>query len=197
MDSLQELATPFGMLRCLNKDYQPIPFQTTCIEKQYSTAVYDEICERWTSVKPEYQSNIIIRTDELRIGESYIIRLDGDYSFGFGASDENSISNVITYNDCTLSFGAYDPNDDGKDRQAVPYYKNGVRIGFKPPEQYDISEFRGYLLNVLPDWSGFVFQLLDRTMPEVRFRIAWIKHDESIVTDDVYYENAIYVITTL
>lgn len=30
------------------------------------------------------------------IGENYTIKLDGDYSFGFGASDENAIFNVIT-----------------------------------------------------------------------------------------------------
>ena len=57
--------------------------------------------------------------------------------------------------------------------------RNG--IGDKPPEEYDTSEFQGYILSVLP---------------EVLFRIAWIHHNNELVAEIYDYENAVTLITT-
>lgn len=196
MTTLTELHTPCGTLRCTNKDNTIVPFRSIQLDSHYKTAVYDEIQSDCVTVVPEYQSTISIDISNLRIGAAYIIRLNGDFSYGFGASDENAISNVITHNDYSLSIGAYDPNDGEKDKQCVSVYDKGVRIGSKPPEHYDESKFNGYLLSVLPDWSGFSFQIIDRTLSEALFRIAWIKHNDDLVAEISDYENAVTLITT-
>lgn len=193
---LNELQTPCGILRCTDKNNNVIPFRSIPVDHQYDTAVYDHIRSDWTSVYPENQSTILVSTNDLMKDETYIIRLYGEYKYQFGASDENAISNVITFNDHSLSFGAYDPNDDAKDRQWLRVYEGDVCVGAKPPEEYDTSGFRGYILNVLPDWSGYSFKIKDDSLSDVIFRIAWIKHNDELVTEVSDYENAVTLITT-
>ena len=196
MNSFQ---TPCGILRCTDSAGGEIPFQAVPLEKSYQTAVYDLISEEWIPVKPAYQAEIRIDTGSLPVGETLNVRLDSDLTYRFGASDENAVCNVVTENGFSLSLGAYDPNDDGKDRQAVPVLdENGVRIGYQPPAQYDTAAFTGYLLTVLPDWSGFSVRLLDRTVPQILFRIAWIRHlnEPDIEAEPDDYERAVTLITT-
>lgn len=194
MTPLSELKTPCGILKCTDQDGNVIPFYCNSLKSNYHTAVFDEILSEWVPVTPTFQAAITIDPDILEIGKTYTLRLCGDFNYEFGASDENAISNVITDNGISLSLGAYDPNDAGKDRQAVPVYDGAVRIGFKPPETYDISEFHGYILSVLTDWSGFQFQLIDHTLSQITFRLVWIQH--TVEAESVYYENAVTGITT-
>lgn len=196
MMMLSELQTPCGVLKCSDQSNNTIQFSSIQIEKQYATAVYDEIISDWVQVEPEHQSTITIHTSALNVEEIYILRLYGDYEYQYGASDENAIANVISHNGYSLSLGAFDPNDAEKDRQCVPVYNGSVRIGLKPPEHYDISKFQGYLLSVLPDWSGYSFKIIDHSLSEVLFRIAWIKHNDELVAEIDHYENAVTLITT-
>lgn len=196
MTTLTELYTPCGTLKCVDQNNNIIPFRSIPLDSHYKTAVYDEIQSDWIPVLPEHQSTIAVDMDTLKIGETYIIRLYGDFEYQFGASDEYAIANVITHDNYSLSLGAYDPNDNGKDRQWVRVYDKGVCIGAKPPEQYDTSNFHGYLLGVLPDWSGFSFRLIDHTLPEILFRIVWIKHNDDLIAEIDDYENAVSGIAT-
>lgn len=194
MTPLTELRTPCGILKCTDQNGHAVSFYSDPLKSNYHTAVFDEILSEWAAVTPTFQAAITINSDTLTIGETYTLRLCGDFNYEFGASDENAVSNVITNNGISLSLGAYDPNDAEKDRQSVPVYDGMVRIGFKPPETYDISEFRGYILSVLADWSGFQFQLIDHTIAQITFRLVWIEH--TVEAESTDYENAITGITT-
>ena len=194
MKPLSELQTPCGILKCTDQNGNVIPFYCNSLKSNFSTAVFDEILSEWVSVTPTFQSTITINSDTLTIGKTYTLRLCGNFNYYFGASDENAISNIITDNGISLSLGAYDPNDAEKDRQSVPVYDGTVIIGYKAPEKYDLSKFQGYMLSVLTDWSGFSFQLIDHTIPQITFRLVWIQHTvEAEIAD---YENAITGITT-
>ncbi len=195
MKTLTEFQTPCGIFRCFDSNKNIISFAIKPIDRVYKTTVYDEIQSDWVEVD-NICKNICIPANTLKIGENYTCRLCGDYKYSFGASDENAIANIVTSNNFSLSLGAYDPNDGIKYRQYIPIYDGNVKVGWKPPEHYDTSEFHGYLLSGLPDWSGFSFKMLDYSLTEVIFRIAWIKHDENLVTEIYDYENAITLITT-
>ena len=195
MKKTTELQTPCGILRCFDPNKNIIPFEIKPIDKIYKTAVYDEIQSDWVEVAHVCQ-NICIPAGSLKISENYTCRLCGNYKYSYGDTDENAIANVITSGGFSLSLGAYDPNDNGRSKQMVPVYDGGVKIGLKPPEHYDTSEFHGYLLSALPDWSGFSFKMLDHSLPEILFRIACIKHNEDLVTEISDYENAVTLITT-
>ena len=194
MKILMEFQTPCGILRCFNSDKNSIPFEIKPVDRVYKTIVYDEIQSDWIEVSNICQ-NICIPANSLKIGENYTCRLCGNHKYCFGVSDENSISNVVTSDGFSLSLGAYDPNNCEKDRQCIPIYDGNVKIGWKPPEHYNISAFRGYLLSVLPDWSGFSFKILDYSLLEVLLKIAWIKHNENLMTEIFDYENAVTRIT--
>ena len=192
------LQTPCGILRCKNQHGTDVPFQAIPLEHDFQAAVYDLISETWIPVKPEQQLRVFVYADAIEPGDSITLKIHSSLQYRFGASDENAISNVITYSDYSESLGAYDPNDAEKDIQAVPVYDGAVRIGFKAPAQYDESKFRGYLLQALPDWSGFTAKLLDRTIPEITFRLAWIRHinRKDFFAETADYENAVTRITT-
>ncbi len=75
-----------------------------------------------------------------------------------------------------------------------PYEVETIVFEREHPEQYDTSKFKGYILSVLPDWSGFSFQLLDRTLKKIEFRLAWIRHTIEAETSE--YENIVMTVTT-
>ena len=189
--------TPGGILRCVTSAGIDLPFDVIPLEQSSDAKVFDLISEEWISVKPAAQYEIIIDTDALPIGTVFTLRLHGDLHYQFGASDENAICSLVSDGSLSLSLGAYDPNDDAKDRQAIPFYQNGIRVGFRAPAQYDTSQFRGYLLTVLTDWSGFTVQLLDRSIPQIRFRLAWIYHNVNpdIEAETTDFDNAVTLIT--
>lgn len=190
------IQTPCGILRCTGRAGRELPFDVQPITKQYAAAVWDLITEAWIPVTPVQQCEILIDTALPEIGETVTVRMESDQQYRFGASDENAVCNVVTAAGFSLSLGAYDPNDAEKDRQWIPVYQNGVRVGANPPEQYDPAKFRGYLLSVLPDWSGFTAKLLDRTLPQIRFRLVWVRHLTEIEAELHDYENAVMLIAT-
>ena len=166
------------------------------IDKTYDTAVYDEIQSDWVKVVPVFQTTIAIDTNNLQVGDTYTLCLYDIHEYQFGASDENAIPNIIICNDYSLCLSSYDPNDAVKDKQWVSVCNGIVRIGDKPHKKYDTSESRGYILSVLPEWSGYSFKILDHSLREVLFRIAWIHHNNELVAEVSDYENAVTLITT-
>ena len=165
-----ELKTPCGCLNLFNESGETVPFDVRVTERT-NLKIYDDIIDEHISVKAVF-NEIIIDPHKLVIGKKYILKLSGDLHFEYGDADEYSISNVVSTNDASLSLGAYDPNDIEKDKQYIP----NDRGGMDPPVEYDQSDFHGYVLLPLADWSGFSFKLLDYSMPKIEFKLAWIEH---------------------
>ena len=183
---MNELQTPCGILNLFNESGKHVPFDVHVIERGRLN-IYDDIIEEHIPVKAVY-SEIIIDPQNLVAGKEYVLKLSGDYQFEYGDADEYSISNVVSTNDASLSLGAYDPNDVEKDRQWIP----NDRGGMNPPAEYDQTNYHGYVLEPLEDWSGFSFKLLDYSMPEIRFKLAWIDH-----LHDVKVSEYRHVVTSL
>lgn len=188
--AVTEFETPCGVLRLTNSAGHPVPF---CIRQEilpYRAEIWDDIAQRNVPFTAQDQYTVSIDTAALTPGMVYTLRLCGATHFTYGDSDEYAVANVTTCGSYTLSLGAADPNDAEKDRQAVPVIQGGVRIGLKPPAQYDESKFSRYVLIPLPDWSGYQFRLLDRTEKEIRFRLVWLHHDLPYA-DPAAYESAV------
>ncbi|MBR5371103.1 MAG: hypothetical protein IK130_02705 [Oscillospiraceae bacterium] len=189
--------TPGGILRCTDSAGTDLPFCVIPLEQSCDTKVFDLITEEWIPVRPAAQYEILIDTDAMPIGAIFTLRLHSDLHYQYGASDENALCTLVSDSVFSLSLGAFDPNDAEKDRQAIPFYQNGTRVGLREPAQYDTAAFRGYLLTALPDWSGFTVQLLDRSIPQIRFRLAWIFHSANpeieAETDD--FDDVVTLIT--
>ena len=173
---MTEYVTPCGTLRLTDAAGQALPFQITQEILPYPASVYDIVTGTRVPVQTEHQYTVKIPVSELSVGAEYTLYLDGAFAYAYGDSDECAIANAVTADGYTLSLGAQDLNDAEKDRQAVPVLRDGVQVGWKPPAQYDESRFRKYALFVLPDWSGYRFRLLDRSLTEIQFRLAWIRH---------------------
>lgn len=186
-----EFNTPLGKIKCLKESGESVSFEVAASdEKSHCRAkVYDDALEEWFSVEME-QYEISIESKDLLIGEKYVLKLYGGIKFSYGNADEYTLSNAVSSDEVSLSLGAYDPNDNEKDRQWLPVFDNeGYRVGLTPPQDYDTSRFRGYILDPLNDWSGFCFSLIDLTIPIVRFKIAWVYHTRE--TDAGYYRDAV------
>ena len=183
---MNELKTPCGILNLFDESGNPVSFDVHVIERD-RLKIYDDIVDEHIPVKAVY-SEVIIDPLNLVVGNKYVLKLSGDYQFEYGNADEYSISNVVSTNDASLSLGAYDPNDVDKDRQYIP----NDRGGMDPPAEYDQTDFHGYVLEPLVDWSGFSFRLLDYSMPEIKFKLAWIDH-----LHDVKMSEYRHVVTSL
>lgn len=99
-------------------------------------------------------------------------------------------------NGYSIAIGSYDPNDAEKMEQAYKYSK---KQGFPahnmivPPSQYDESQFVEYDVEMLKDYSGFSFRLLENSIQEIKFPVAWIKNKYENLLD---YEAAVELWTT-
>lgn len=184
--TVTEFETPCGILRFTDDSGNILPFQIRQEIREESASVYDNIAEEWIPLDAQNQYTVCIPACDLTVGSEYVMRLYGDYNYAYGDSDECAVASLVTSENVTLSLGACDLNDDEKNRQAVPVIVNGERTGWGYPDAFDTSKMRGYLLFVLPDWSGYRFRLLDDTEPEIRFRIAWAAHTAEHAAPDDY-----------
>lgn len=139
---------------------------------------------------------LCVHTDDLVLKQIYRICLTGRI-LHYGDSDEHTEAVSGTSNGYSIAIGAYDPNDDEKVRQAYEYSsvqgclpKNMI---VRPP-QYDESRFERYDVEMLEDHSGFSFRLLDCSVKEIVFRVAWVKHNEGVASSE--YEAAVELWTT-
>ena len=175
--TVTEFATPCGVLRFRDDKGNILPFQIRQEIWEEDASVYDNIAGKWVPLDSQDQYSVCIPARDLTVGSEYEMRLYGDYNYTYGDSDECAVASLVTADDVTLSLGACDLNEDEKNRQAVPDFVDGEQNGWKYPETFDTSKMSGYLLFVLPDWSGYRFRLLDDTVSEIRFRLAWVPHN--------------------
>ena len=175
--TVTEFATPCGVLRFRDDKGNILPFQIRQEIWEEDASVYDNIAGKWVPLDSQDQYSVCIPARDLTVGSEYEMRLYGDYNYTYGDSDECAVASLVTADDVTLSLGACDLNEDEKNRQAVPDFVDGERQGWHYPETFVTSKMSGYLLFVLPDWSGYRFRLLDDTVSEIRFRLAWVPHN--------------------
>lgn len=138
---------------------------------------------------------LCVPASELRLGETCQVRLTGT-RLGFGGSDEHTEAVSGSANGCSIAIGAYDPNDDEKQRQAYEYSQQQgflARRMILPPPQYDKSRFVGYEVDMLEDYSGFRFRRLEKTVQEICFTVAWVACEPEHCTE---YEAAVEFWTT-
>ena len=136
---------------------------------------------------------LCIQASDLVLGRTYKICLTGD-PLHFGDSDEHTEAVSGTFNGYSIAIGAYDPNDDEKLDQASRYSKkqgfHGVIVSLS---QYDESRFVQYDVEMLENYSGFSFRLLENSVQEIKFPIAWVKNKHRNLPD---YEAAVELWTT-
>ena len=181
-----EFETPCGLLTLTDAEGGRLSFQVQQFIWDYSVTIYDNLAQEEVQFVSPHQYTITVPVSSLTIGKEYILRLNGDCKCTYGDSDECAVASLVNGNNVTLSLGAQDLNDAEKDRQAEPVVQNGVLTGFRQPSQYDESKFRSCLIFNLPDWSGYRFRLLDRTCPEILFRLAWAEHTLTDTEPDSY-----------
>lgn len=130
---------------------------------------------------------IYIDVDDLQVGHYYKIHLS-DCKLHYGDSDEHTVAVSGIYDGYSIAIGAYDPNDDEKMHQAYARLHKEKKSHHNI--KYDKSRFVRYEIDMLGDYSGFVFRLLDKSEKNIKFPVAWIENNYTSFMD--YYENDEY-----
>ena len=113
-------------------------------------------------IKADKCFDIFINTDNLVVGSDYNISfLNGKWSYC--ARGENTVCVNTVIGDLVVGIGAYDPN-----------------------EFNDKSDYIYYTVEVLNNYNGFSFRLLDRELKYLKFCVATAKIEQypSIVYED-------------
>ena len=121
----------------------------------------------------------------LKLRKEYRIVLEG-IVLEYGGSDERTVCISGNANGYCIALGSYLPNDDERMEQAYEYSKKmgylEHRVIQEPPE-FDETKFIQYDADLLDDYSGFRFHLLDFSRKEILFPIAWIKSEPGYEED--------------
>ena len=190
--NIRSLPTPCGEITVRDENGEPCRFS---VKKSLFCSDYTLYygTEEEEAVNTDTNYHICIHTEDLAIGHVYKTSLTG-CRLRFGDSDEHTQAVSGTSNGYSIAIGSYDPNDDEKLRQAYAHSKKlGVRHRIVNPPQYDESRFVQYDVEMLEDYSGFWFRLIDRSIPEITFSVAWI---ENKYEDSLEYEAAVEFWTT-
>lgn len=190
--TFKEWMTPCGKVTVADGDGTCIPF---AIRKN----LFDCPCEfedragTKVTLKTDASFSLAVAASDLTKGKTYRIMLNGT-KLGYGDSDEKTECLSARSNGYCIALGTYLPNDDEKMAQARNYSR---RMGFlnsvtEPPE-YNTERFAGYDVEMSDDCSGFRFYLIDDSISEISFEIAWIKSDG---INDLEYESAVQFWTT-
>lgn len=139
--------------------------------------------------------DIVVDASLLKLNEEYRIRFEGA-TLEYGSSDERTVCVSGKSNGFCIALGTYLPNDDERMDQAYEYSK---KMGYlehrmiQEPPEFDESKFVQYDADILDDFSGFRFHLIDYTRKEILFPIAWIKSEPD---DELHYQSAVEFWTT-
>ena len=188
------LETPCGTVFITDEDGTRIPFS---LRKNTFNCDYD--FESATGVNKVINTDtnydIVVSSSLLQLRKEYRIVLEG-IVLEYGSSDERTVCVSGKANGCCIALGAYLPNDDERMDQAYAYSE---KMGFlanrviQDPPEFDESKFVQYDADMLDDYSGFRFHLIDYTREEIVFPIAWIKSEPD---DELHYQCAAEFWTT-
>ena len=188
-ENLKELVTPCGVITIVDKNNNCIPFT---VRKNLFDCPYSFKNTQGKTVTLHTDTNyeIVIKTSDLEKGVMHQIRLKGT-QLVYGDSDEHTECISGCSNGYCIAIGTWLPNDDEKLQQAEEYSE---KMGFLKynsiiePPQYDTSRFKEYDVEMSDDCSGYSFYLIDDTISEIFFSVAWIKSNG---VDDLEYESAV------
>lgn len=189
-----ELMTPCGRVTVIDENGKCIRFT---IQKNLFDCPYEfeDRTGNKLTLKTDTNFSLVIAASDLIKGKNYRIMLNG-IKLGYGDSDERTECISGCSAGYCIAIGTYLPNEDEKMEQAWNYSK---QMGFlknhsivEPPE-YKTEMFSGYDVEMSDDCSGFQFYLIDDSILEITFEIAWIKSDG---INDSEYESAVQFWTT-
>ncbi len=188
------LPTPCGQISVIDENDRKYRFS---VEKTSYSPDYHLFygTENEKTINTDTNYYLRVHTDDLVLKHTYKIFLTGSV-LHYGDSDEHTEAVSGTANGYSIAIGAYDPNDDEKIRQAFEYSSVQGRLPqnmLVQPPRYDESCFGEYDVEMLEDYSGFSFRLLERSVKEIVFRVAWVKNDYTAPSE---YEAAVELWTT-
>lgn len=191
---IKELITPNGKVTVINENGKRIPFM---LRKNLFDCSYDyeDATGKIVALNTDTNFDLVIKTSDLTKGEIYRIALQGT-KLEFGDSDERTECVSGCSNGYCVALGAYLPNDEEKVEQYEAHLEkinSADEASIQEPFEYNTKDFTEYDVEMLADCSGFVFYLIDDTIPEIKFKVAWIKSDGS---NDLEYESAVQFWTT-
>ena len=194
MKSLKKLVTPCGVITIVDKNnnYSPFTVQKNLFDCPYS---FKNAQGQTVTLHTDTNYKIVIKTSDLQKEVTHQIVLKGA-QLRYGDSDEHTECISGCSNGYCIAIGTWLPNDDEKLWQAEDYSE---RMGFLKrnsiiePPQYDTSKFKKYDVEMSDDCSGYTFYLIDDTIPEISFSVAWIKSNG---VDKLEYEGAVQFWTT-
>ena len=194
MKNLKKLVTPCGVITIVDKNNNCIPF---AVQKNPFDCPYSFKNAQGQTVTLHTDTNykIVIKTSDLQKEVTHQIVLKGA-QLRYGDSDEHTECISGCSNGCCIAIGTWLPNDDEKLWQAEDYSE---RMGFLKrnsiiePPQYDTSKLKEYDVEMTDDCSGYTFYLIDDTISEIFFSVAWIKSNG---VDELEYESAVQFWTT-
>lgn len=156
LENITEFKTSVGKIIITDKNNNLIPFtvkKSVCCPVQ----VFAEDNERLRYLLyPKHNYSIFISPDNLSIGEKYRAVFTGG-KLECGDSDENTFCISDILGKYSFAFGAYDPQNHD------PLFSD-----IEPEE---------YIIEVNDDYTGFDFELIDRSTP-VMFEVAWLKNND-------------------
>ena len=193
-DDLKELSTPCGAITVVDAHHNRVPFT---LRKNLFDCPYHfkDSAGNTVTLSTDTNYNLVIKASDLTKGAVYRITLEGT-QLEYGDADEHTECVSGCSNGYCIAIGTWLPNDDEQLRQAYEYsekigcLKHGSLIY---PPQYDTSKFVKYDVEMSDDCSGYSFYLIDDTVSELTFPVAWIKSNG---IDDLEYESAVQFWTT-
>ena len=118
---------------------------------------------------------IAIPVSRLSRDRTYHIALEG-IRLAVGSTDECSECVVGSGNGCSIAIGGSDPNEREKYSQFLAHRtSDALPYTITADSDYDRSRFVRYDLRILPDCSGFRFELMDDFCNEIVFLAAWLE----------------------
>ena len=188
-ENLKELVTPCGVMTIVDKNSNCIPFtvRKNLFDCPYS---FKNAQGETVTLRTDTNYEIVIKTSDLEKGVTYQLFLKGA-QLEYGDSDEHTECISGCSNGHCIAIGTWLPNDNEKLQQAEEYSE---KMGFLKynsiiePPQYDTSRFKEYDVEMSDDCSGYSFYLIDDTISEIFFSVAWIKSNG---VDNLEYESAV------
>lgn len=155
LENITEFKTSVGKIFITDKDNNRIPFSVQKSVYCCPVQVFAEDNERLRYLLyPKHNYSISVSPDNLTIGEKYRAVFTGG-RLECGDSDENTFCISGILGKYSFAFGAYVPNDS-----------------ILNPDNYD-----EYLIEISDDYTGFDFELIDKSTP-VMFEVAWLKNND-------------------